>query len=210
MSFTSAAQSLLSRESLPSLKLRKDIWTHFPVCLVKLPMAQDGRDRYAIQWHQKNLTEWSQGIPQYSIITQVRLLKALKTSPKWTIEQPTTPGDLCVIAMNVQSNPENDGVATELPRLFDTLPENVTSVETLREFLPICWKSKNNRYTLEFHNTHVRGLALKHGITELEVKTMVVQKLRDCLSSTWEVQTTQKFLGNEICTIWKKACSDLM
>lgn len=203
----SAIHTIFSRSSehIPALKLRKDIWTHFPVCLVKLPVAADGRDRYAIQWHQKNLTEWSQGIPQYPIITQVRLLKALKASEKWTIETPAAPGDLCVIAMNVLGSNESTEESMDLPRLFgEAMPEHVTSVESLRAYFPICWKSKHNRYTLEFHNTCVRALALQQGITELEVKTLTVQKLQAALAADWEVQRTHKILGNEICTVWKK------
>lgn len=205
-------QSVLSRiDQTPSLRLRKDIWTHFPVCLVKLPTAEDGRDRYAIQWHQKNLTEWSQGIPQYPVITHVRLLKALKASERWTVEKPATPGDLCVIVVNVQTlTSKSEDLTVDLPRLFDTLPEHITSVERLRTYFPICWKSKNNRYTLEFHNTCVRALAAQQGLTEFEVKTLTVRKLQTVLASNWEVQKTHKVLGNEICTIWKKQPIDLM
>lgn len=198
----SAAAAAVS--CIPSLRLRKDIWTHFPVCLVKLPVATDGRDRYAIQWHQKNLTEWSQGIPQYPVITQVRLLKALKACEKWTIEKPAAPGDLCVIAMNVDRTPKSDVSSSELPLLFEA-PERVSAIETLRTYLPVCWKSKHNRYTLEFHNTLVRALSLKHCITEPEVKALTVQKLQYMLAPSWEIQRTHKVLGNEICTVWKKS-----
>jgi hypothetical protein len=64
---------------------------------------------------------------------------------------------------------------------------------------------------LEFHNTLVRTLALKQGITELEVKTYTIQKLQHVLAPSWEIQRTHKMLGNEICTVWRKASTvDLM
>ena len=191
--------SILS--NIPSLRLRKDIWTHFPVILIRLPFSSDSRDRYAVQWHKKNLIEWSQSIPHYTAITQVRLLKALKTSDKWTIECPQNPADLCVIAMRIPDE----------PRQFDALPDiigdsvpAIHNIDDVKTYFPVCWKSRNNRHTLEYHNTQVRALAEKMGVTELEVRNVTFHKLLAALSTHWEIAISNKVNSHEICTIVRK------
>lgn len=146
----------LSKITVPALSLRKDIWTHFPVCLVKIPNT-DGRDRWAIQWHQKHLTDWSQNIPGYETITKLRLLKALMASPKWKVERASSPSDLCVIAMNF-----TEIEAEKLPNLYAETKET-TSIDDLRAYFPICWKKQENTYTFEFHNSLVKSLARHKG-----------------------------------------------
>lgn len=192
--------------NIPSLHLRKDIWTHFPVCLIKLPFAADCRDRYAVQWHKHNLKEWSQGIPQYPAITLIRLLKSLTACDKWSVEAPAAPGDLCVIAMNIPAAPKD--VSGTLPAFRNALqnPElSVASIDELRRHLPVCWKSRNNRYTLEYHNTHVRALAAEFGLSELEVQNLTYHKLVAMLEDEWEIRPSNKVQSNEICTVVRRS-----
>ncbi len=186
-------------ETLPSLRLRKDIWTQFPVCLIKLPYSADGRDRYAIQWHQKNLDSWCQKIPQYESIVRIRLMYALASSDRWTVEAPHQHGDLCVIAMKF----------SEEPRQFHTLPDlraehmDLKSIDDVKEYFPVCWKSRNNRHTLEFHNTFVRALATKHGVDELEIRRLTLDRMLPALKSAgWNMDMPTK-TSSEICTIHK-------
>jgi hypothetical protein len=188
--------------NIPSLRLRKDIWTHFPVCLIKLP-TEDGRDRYAVQWHQKNLTEWSQGIPHYPLITQHRLLSALKQSDKWSLENPKTPADLCVIAMKFSESPKP---LAYVPNLFahPSVIGDIKDIEDLKHYFPVCWKSSHNRYVLEFHNTWVRAIAEKENLTEFEVHTLTLQKLKVALTCHWNLQPTSKQNSQEICVITRK------
>jgi hypothetical protein len=181
--------------SIPSLRLRKDIWTHFPVCLIKMPYDTDGRDRYAIQWHQKNLTEWSQGIPQYPTITQLRLLRALKSCDKWNLETPKNPADLCVIAMNFSEEPKQ---FETLPDIYSSAP-TPTKIDDLKKFFPVCWKVRQNAYHLEFHNTQVRALAEKHGVPEVEIERLTRQGLVRCLGDPkWELKMSAKMHSREI------------
>ncbi len=187
-------QSIL--ETVPSLRLRKDIWTQFPVCLIKLPYAPDGRDRYAIQWHKTNLDAWCQKIPQYEAIVRVRLLHALASSDRWTVETPKQVGDLCVIAMNV----------TE-PREYHTLPnireapDEITHIDDIKTYFPVCWKSRKNRHTLEFHNTFVRAMATKDGMDELEIRRLTLENLLPALKKAgWSIDMPVK-TSAEICTI---------
>lgn len=185
-------------ETVPSLRLRKDIWTQFPVCLIKLPHAADSRDRYAIQWHKTNLDAWCQKIPQYETIVRVRLLHALASSDRWTVEAPKQVGDLCVIAMNV----------TE-PREYHTLPnireapDEITHIDDIKAYFPVCWKSRKNRHTLEFHNTFVRAMATKYSLDELEIRRLTLDNLLPALKKAgWSIDMPTK-TSAEICTIHK-------
>ncbi len=198
---SSSVQSLQSiLHTVPTLKLRKDIWTQFPVCLIKLPYSEDGRDRYAIQWHQKNLDMWCQKIPQYEHIVRVRLLHALVNTDRWTVEAPKQVGDLCVIAM----------CFSEDAREFHTLPDlraeniNLTTVDDIKQYFPVCWKSRKNRHTLEFHNTFVRALAQKYGLDELEIRRLTMDRMLPALKmAQWTVELPTKSTTSEICTISK-------
>ena len=194
-SFTSFIQSL------PSLHLRKDIWTHFPVCLVKMPYS-DGRDRYAIQWHQKNMTEWSQGIPQYPMITQCRLMHALKKSVKWDVEPPKTSTDLCVIAMRYEDAlvPLKEEVVQ--PAVLDVeTPPVIQHIEELRDLFPVCWKAQQSVVHLEFHNTLVRSMAKARGVSEMEIRLRTLRLLPKALGDRWEMRENKSKGTHAICTL---------
>ena len=180
----------------PTLRLRKDIWTHFPVCLIKLPPSADHRDRYAVQWHHKNLETWCQKIPSYDNLVKMRLMKALAESDRWSLEPPTSKADLCIIAMNF----------SEEPRHFHTLPNlyapcvEITAIDDIKKYFPICWKSRKNAHTLEFHNTFVRALAEKHGLDELDIRRITLERLMPILQKSWSVVSPSKTCS-AICTI---------
>ena len=184
--------------NLPNLKLRKDIWTHFPVCLIKHPDT-DGRDRYSVQWHRQHLMEWSQGIPLYESVVKVRLLKALRESDKWEVIASTNPQDLCVIAMNF-SEPKEHPI---LPAIFAPSPP-IAMIDDLKNFFPVCWKFTKGQYSLEFHNTLVRALATRFQMTESEMRAMVLKKLSHECSKVWDVLPPVK--PSEICRLSPKQC----
>lgn len=189
-------------DTIPSLRLRKDIWTHFPVCLIKLPYCADGRDRYAVQWHQKNLDMWCQKIPQYQNIVRIRMLHALAAAKdRWSLETPQAPGDLCVIAMNFSEEPRT---FASLPDLFTNDTVCLASIENIKKLFPICWKSSNNRHSLQFHNSYVRALAHKHGVDEFEIRQLTLQRLMPALKEAgWAIIPPAKTNSCEICTIYK-------
>ena len=174
--------------TIPSLRLRKDIWTHFPVCLIKMPY-KDGRDRYAVQWHQKNLDVWCQKIPQYQNIVRMRLLNALTTSDRWIVEAPKLPGDLCIIAMQFSEEPKEISILPDLRA--ETI--RITKVEDLKDYFPVCWKTKKNAHTLEFHNTFVRGLAQRYGIEEEEIRSLTLNRMLPALKEAgWILEAPTK------------------
>jgi hypothetical protein len=200
----SSVVSFLSNNSVPSLRLRKDIWTHFPVCLVKIPTA-DGRDRYSVQWHKKNLAEWSQNIPGYEDVAKLRLMQALVSSDRWTVERPVGGDNICVIAMNF-SAAEQTPMEKELPNLAAE-QIMVEFIDDLKNYFPIVWKKSGGgvgKCVLEFHNTQVRAIAQKGGITEADVRRDVLLKMIPILETKWKVLMTNKPNGSEICTVYER------
>ena len=196
MSPSSFIASPVPISALPSLHLRKDIWTHFPVCLIKLPYQNDNRDRYAVQWHQKNLSEWSQGITGYETITRLRLLKALVNSTKWNVESPANPGDLCIIAMKFDEEPKT---FSSLPDIYCENPV-IKTVDDLKTYFPVCWKHRGPSYAFEFHNTFVRALSKKYDVSEIEIRSHVLNRMIPLMRmNNWSVQLPTK--TNEICSV---------
>lgn len=195
----SSSSSYSTLANLPKLKLRKDIWTHFPVCLFKHPDT-DGRDRYSVQWHRQRLQEWSQGIPLYESVVKVRLLQALRESDKWEIYPSSSAHDLCVLAMNFSTQPKEH---TMLPAIFAPSPP-IRSIDDLKDFFPVCWKSVKNTYNLEFHNTLVRCLAQRFKMTEPQLRTMIEEKLKEECAKQWNVLPPVR--PSEICRLSPKNC----
>lgn len=183
--------------NLPKLKLRKDIWSHFPVCLLKHPDS-DGRDRYSIQWHRQHLQEWSQGIPLYESVVKVRLLKALRESNKWSVMPPQNPQDICVIAMNFSTEPK---AYSQLPAIFAPSPQ-LRTIDDLKDFFPVCWKCMKNEYSIELHNTLVKALSERFKIAEPEMRILIQEKLKQECAKTWDVLPPIR--NSEICRLTVK------
>jgi hypothetical protein len=143
---------------------------------------------------------WCQNIPQYEIIVRMRLMNALVSSDRWKVETPKQSGDLCVIAMNF----------SEEPKQFHTLPDiyapsiNIKTIDDVKTYFPVCWKSRKNRHTLEFHNTFVKALATKHSVDELEIRRVTMNRLMNALRQDgWNVELPAKVTTSEICTVNK-------
>jgi hypothetical protein len=179
----------ISKISIPTLSLRKDIWTHFPVCLVKIPTL-DSRDRWAVQWHQKHLAEWSQDIPGYETITKLRLLKALMASPKWKVERASAPSDLCVIAMNF-----TDPKDIPQPNLF-AAEKPIQTIHDVKDYFPVCWKRHGNKYAFEFHNLAVKNMAREKNMDESYIREKTIQDILPILSTLGTVSN-----GSGICEL---------
>lgn len=187
--------------SLPSLKLRKDIWTHFPVCLnLHTIKYADNRDRYSISWDNKKLKEWSQNIPFYATVAEERLIKSLRASDRWTIEASQKPGDICVIAMTI---PTETKIHTLLPAIYAPNPE-IQSIEDLIKFFPVCWRQNVKKgYTiLTFHSTLLRALSRRYNVLESELRTMLTEKIQAECEKVWRV--VPSFESTEICRLTSK------
>ena len=90
--------------AIPQLKLRKDVWTYFPVNMDAMGRGANGADRYGIEWHNMKVRSAaaSEGISAefYKQRTLPVLIKALRDSTAWTVEAPPPGGRfIAVIAM---------------------------------------------------------------------------------------------------------------
>jgi hypothetical protein len=94
----------------PALKLRKDIWTNFPVTVEIIGTGADGAERHAVCWHRKNFKEWRETRPEtydewmnYEDITAFRLMKCLEASTSWTVEETADPNVIAILRMNFEA-----------------------------------------------------------------------------------------------------------
>ena len=103
---SSPEKDALDGWSAPSLRLRKNIWENFPVSLVPLNEG-DGTDRYAIVWHQRNLTQWREEKSEsyvewmdYQWFCLIRLMHALNLNAnRYIVEEARDDEQICIIAM---------------------------------------------------------------------------------------------------------------
>jgi hypothetical protein len=173
--------------SVPVLKLRKDIWSHFPVCLVRLASTSDNRERYAVQWHKKNLSDWSQQISNYEEVTKNRLMQALYNCDRWEVGLASSTNDICIIIMN----PPRQTMQPQLPIVH--LPniyandKTIDSISDLRSYFPVCWRRKGERYIVDFHKTDLRALSQYHMISEDQLKSYISHALIQSIQNKWRI-----------------------
>lgn len=90
--------------NIVQLKLRKDIWTHFPVNLDSMGRGANSRDRYGVEWHNMKVRQIAQaeGKTPDQVKQEIfpRLMASLLASQGWTVEE-AAPGSrfIAVIAM---------------------------------------------------------------------------------------------------------------
>ncbi len=118
----------------PVLKLRKDIWSHFPVNVDSMGRGANGADRYCVEWHNMKVRQMAkdagktEGDMKATLLPQ--LLHALAKSPAWKVEAPP-PGSKCVAiivmqfarANNTRKSPPK---ANNTHRRFNGLKNNVS------------------------------------------------------------------------------------
>ena len=93
---------------VPNLKLRKDIYGHFPVVLRSIPVGHDHVERFAIEWDRRNFyamksrdstsTECYNDFGYYSVWRMIYALR--KRSDQYTVEPPRSKSEVCVLAMH--------------------------------------------------------------------------------------------------------------
>ena len=83
----------LENWSMPNIRTRKGIWENFPVVLKEIDEG-DGIERYAVEWHKKNLDEWRESRSasfaewaEYKAFAEYRLLHSL-TAHHYIMEPP--------------------------------------------------------------------------------------------------------------------------
>jgi hypothetical protein len=91
----------------PTLSRREHIWNNFPYDVIPLGRGADGADRHAIRLNRMKFDDWRNTRTEsfdeamdYAEISEYRLMRCLQASTYWTVEDPITDKDLCVIRMN--------------------------------------------------------------------------------------------------------------
>ena len=98
-------EEMLEDFKVPDLRLRKDIYTRFPVVLRDFPSG-DGVERYAIEWDSRKYEAARQSADSkdeyddFDFYTVWRLIYSLRLKHDlYTIEPPRNSKEICVIAM---------------------------------------------------------------------------------------------------------------
>lgn len=95
---------------LPDLRLRKDIWAHFPVNVDSMGRGANGADRHCIEWHNQKVRQIAQaeGKTPDQVKKELlpRLVGALSASRAWVVEAPE-PGSKCVAVIAMRFAPAN-------------------------------------------------------------------------------------------------------
>ena len=197
MSFTSVSSVF------PSLNLRKDIWTHYPVNLVPLGKGEDGAERHAIVWHRKRLQDWRANYPKqyanwlsYETWTKFRLFHSLRNSTHWIVEEPKEESHLCIIKMLF----DNQAPKPVLLPINEALP-NLTSLNDIKDYFPVVWhkKSEQQVYSIELYSKKLKDAKALFGYDLTEIcKHRLLASLK--ASTAWKVTQSAEH-GAEFCEI---------
>jgi len=202
-------KNALENWSMPDLTMRKGIWEHFPVTLVKLD-DRDGTERYAIEWHKKHLKEWKEERSasmeewmEYQAYAEFRLLHALRAhSHKYVIEPPRTKDQIVIIAM-AHTGPRADAGprANVAPRNAFAGPV-LRKLNDIKEHFPVVWHPVEGRrgkstYALELFGKKLREMSTAVGH---DVTAEVTEALKAALaaSNAWHVLPSE---GKELCRL---------
>lgn len=107
----------------PDLRLRKFIWENFPVILEDISTG-NGKEKYAIKWHRKNLEEWRstrtssfEEAMEYQLFSELRLIHSLrKHSDIYRLHEPRTKDEIVVIEVVGHARPAAAARAPSPPR----------------------------------------------------------------------------------------------
>jgi hypothetical protein len=206
-------------KDLPILKLRKDIWENFPVCLEKVGDSTGSsmsRDRYIVRWHVKNLARWSQQIPQYPAITKIRLIRALSANKMaWTVrDAPVAAGDnaICMLEMQLPSE-RTTALPSNVAALFDSavIPPVIHTLEDIREHYPVCWTVRSDgAAVLFYHDRQIAKLVETTHYPADEIRGIVHEKLLAGLWNGGWIIDSSNISNNGLGTVSKAATSRII
>lgn len=169
---------------LPNISLRKGIWENFPVVLKQIPTT-DGSEKYAVEWHRKNLVEWRETKPttiheymDYELYTEIRLLYTIGSySHIYTMDASSNPNTICVITMVHSSAPAS--APAPAPMYDPTAPR---TLDILRKY-PICWDRDGKTHYIK---PHVRKIA-ESGLDAEDIKFDLMGEIQQCKDSVLSV-----------------------
>ena len=94
----------------PVLRLRKDIWTHFPVNVDPMGKGENGAERHCVEWHNGKVRQLAKEAGKSDTAMKAtllpHLLHALSKSNAWTVEAPP-PGSKCAAIIAMRFLPKN-------------------------------------------------------------------------------------------------------
>ena len=194
----------------PNLKLRKDIWSNFPVTVVSLGKDEfTGAERHSIQWHKTNLLEYRRNsdFDEDIDLWRIRLLIALKASDKWTVHDKETLGldgldwgdvndafyverEICIIHMTFE--PTEDKPATSAPEPAQKIP-TLRRLNDIKEHFHVAWtKQDDNIYSICIHKKNAQAA----GVDIAQHQFDLLEALN--YSRAWKVLRGEK---GEVCRI---------
>jgi len=177
----------------PALRLRKDIWENFPVTLQALP-DEDGTDRYAILWNQRNLVAWRDERStsnaewlDYEDYCYYRLMHALHMNARYEVEPARSDEQICVIAMVHSGKSETSSVVSSVSSTGQALAQvqapvqapvqaqaPLRSLKAIANAFPVCWEQDGNVLAMKFHNKKLRD----SGESPALVRDRLIQALK--------------------------------
>ena len=182
-------------DNAPVLKMRKDIWTAFPVNLIPLGTDADGAERHAVAWDYARFTS-DTNLRESENSTRERLLSALQASTKWVVESMTCKYCICVIRMvfnGYQPTERRRGTTLKaIADIYKFFPAVVHSVNNGAN------NGSNGAYSIELHSKRIEKLSeIKGYDVSEEVRSELLCALK--ASNSWRVLSAR--LPCEVCRI---------
>ena len=191
--------------SQKTLKLRKDIWSKFPVIVIPLGRGTDGAERHAIVWHRKKLAEMRSKVSvdnwkNFDIHQHAILMESLQASKRWTVETSTHPEYICVIRMNFPSvippaaNYESPAICSPV----------LTRLNDIKIHFPVVWHDVSapnaikKTYSIELHHSTIYRLSKeRNSDAEDQIVGLLMRALK--ASTAWRVLQPES--DTEFCRI---------
>lgn len=212
--------------TMPVLKLRRDIWDHFPVTVIPLGSGEDGAERHAVVWHRKNLAMWraerSEDMHEwmhYEAVQERRLLKALHASNRWTVEPAQTADQICIIRMQFAARSAEEGEETPVAApaapvaaaaapvaaaddgwipVQKGAPPPLVRLNDIKEHFPVVWTEVPSRTRAKVYAIEIFGKrAREMGLDLTKTSESLLRALK--ASPSWRVLRAEG--GREVCRI---------
>ena len=185
------------------LRLRKDIWTHYPVIVVPLGRGTDGAERHAIVWNRKTIADMRSSMPSdawlhYETTQHDQLIQALQAGTKWTVEKAINPDHICVIRMKYKMN-NKPASNYEAPLVHSPI---LTRLTDIKAHYPVVWHSVDGQtktFALELHRKEIAAKTAVSGGADVEDQTVGLLMRALKASTAWRV--LQPVLDGEFCRL---------
>lgn len=176
-----------------TLKLRKDIWSKFPVIVVPLGRGTDGAERHGIVWHRKKLIFLRAALPleawqSYESVQQLNLIESLRLGKRWTVETSMHPEHICVIRMKFPSVTP-PAANYESPAIRSPV---LTRLSDIKLHFPVVWhdvslpNATKKTFSIELHHATLHRLSKQRNCdAEDQIVGLLMRALK--ASTAWRV-----------------------